>query len=216
MKKSKDHLNFDLEFLDKKEPVRAKPTQPKSDDGQTSTGPTPISSGYQYNWKGILIVGGIVLFIGWAIFSDDSGSSSSTTNTYTPPTNIYTPPASGQTSNSDDSVIIGDYSCSRYHYNQAVALNPDESEAQMTAAQNALMYRGNALERLQNEMATSDVSENSSQWELDQYNEMVDDYNSKLPAYNLDVASLDSRIDRYNTQIEAHNNYLRNNCSPKR
>ena len=209
MKESKDHLNFDLEFLDKKEHVRAKPTQPKSDDGQTSTGPTPISSGYQYNWKGILIVGGIVLFIGWAIFSDDSGSSSSTTNT-------YTPPASGQTSNSDDSVIIGDYRCSRYHYNQAVALDPDETEAQITAVRNALKYRSNALEQLGNDIDNSDVSENSSQWELDQYNEMVNDYNSKLPAYNRDVASLDSRIDRYNTQIEAHNNYLRNNCTPKR
>ena len=205
MKEPKDHLNIDLEFLDKKESVRVAP-KPESNAGQTSSTPKVPSTGTKYNWKNILIIGGIVLFFGWVIFSDDSGSSSTT--------NTYTPPVSGQTTNgSGDNVRLGEYSCSRYHYNQAVALDPDETEQQIESATNAFEYRTNSLERLKDEIDSSYVNDYSSQWEIDEYNEMVDEYNSLLPAYKRDLANLDSRIDRYNAQIQKHNNYLVTNCT---
>lgn len=204
MKNDKDHLDIDLEFLDKKEPPKATPKQ--ADVGQTT--PTPVSTGYKYNWKNILIIGGIVLFIGWAMFSSDDGSSSST--------NTYTPPA--QTSNyntGNDDVMVGEYSCSRYNYNQAVALNPDETEQQIESASTAFEYRTNAMKRLKDEIDNSYVNDYSEQWEIDDYNAKVDDYNSKLPAYKRDLASLDSRIDQYNAQIQTHNNYLVANCTKR-
>ena len=73
MKIDKDLLDIDLEFLDKKEPTKATPKQ--ADAGQATPTPTPVSTGYKYNWKNILIIGGIVLFIGWAMFGSDDGSS---------------------------------------------------------------------------------------------------------------------------------------------
>lgn len=210
--KEKDHLNIDLEFLDKKDAPKAKPAPNVEHSGaanQANTPATPVSSGYKYNWKNILIIGGIVLFVGWLIFSDDGSSSSSTTNTYTPP---------AQTSNyntNDDSVMVGEYSCSRYHYNQAVALDPDETEQQIDSARSALEYRTNRLETLKNEIDNSYVNDYSAQWEIDEYNEKVDEYNSLLPAYKRDLASLDSRIDTYNAQIQRHNNYLVANCTKR-
>lgn len=207
MKNDKPHLDIDLEFLDKKDHPR--PTAPKqSEAGQTAPTPTPVSTGYKYNWKNILIIGGIVLFIGWAMFSSDDGSSSSST------TNTYTPPASGQSSNSGD-FMIGQYSCSQYHYNQAVALDPDETEQQIESASSALEYRTNYLAGLKDEIDSSYVNDYSAQWEIDEYNEKVDEYNSLLPAYKRDVAALDARIDRYNAQIQTHNNYLVANCTKK-
>ena len=208
--KEKDHLNIDLEFLDKKETPKARPPSSveRSDTSQAST-PAPVSSGYKYNWKNILIIGGIVLFIGWAIFSDGGESSSSATNT-------YTPPASSQSFNGDDdNVMVGEYSCSRYHYNQAVALEPDESEQQIDIASSALEYRTNALERLKAEIDSSYVNDYSPQWEIDEFNEKVDEYNSLLPVYKRDVSALDSRINRYNAQIQTHNNYLVANCTKR-
>ena len=209
--KEKDHLNIDLEFLDKKDAPKAKPAPSVEDSGATNQTSTPasVSSGYKYNRKNILIISGIVLFIGWAIFSSDDGSSSSSTNTYTPP---------AQTSNyntSNDDVMVGEYSCSRYHYNQAVALDPDETEQQIESASSAFEYRTNALARLKDDIDSSYVNDYSAQWEIDEYNEKVDEYNSLLPAYKRDMAALDARIDRYNAQIQTHNNYLVANCTKR-
>lgn len=206
MKEPKDHLDIDLEFLDKKEPVRVAP-KPESNAGQTSSTSKSPSTDHKYNWKNILIIGGVVLFFGWVIFSDD-GSSSSSTNTYTPP---------AQTSNNtdNDDVMVGEYSCSRYHYNQAVALDPDETEQQIESANSAFEYRTNALASLKDDIDSSYVNDYSAQWEIDEYNEMVDRYNSLLPAYKRDMSALDVRIDRYNAQIQTHNNYLVANCTKR-
>lgn len=198
MAQDKEHLDINLDFLDKD-------TSPKkSASVRKSNAPNKESGTQKYNWKKILLIGGVVLFFGWVIFSEDSSTNNTNTGSYVP------------SNTSEDSVVVGEYTCSRYHYNQAVALDPDETESQITTAQNALEYRANALEQLQNEIENSYVNEYSSQWEVDQYNEKVDEYNSKLPAYKRDAASLDSRIDRYNAQIAAHNNYLRSNCTPNR
>jgi peptidoglycan hydrolase CwlO-like protein len=75
--------------------------------------------------------------------------------------------------------------------------------------------RANELERLQGEIENSYVSEYSSQWEIDDYNDTVNTYNAKLTSYKRDVAALDTRIDRFNTQVAAHNNYLMQNCTPR-
>ena len=63
MKESKDHLDIDLEFLDKKEPLRVAPKKKKKKPHeQTSSTSKSPSTGSKYNWKNILIIGGIVLF----------------------------------------------------------------------------------------------------------------------------------------------------------
>ena len=194
-----EHLDFQTDFLDKN-------TSPKKVSSTRKSNAANKDSGTQsYNWKKILIIGGVILFFGWIIFSGDNSTSNTNTGNYMPPASI-----------NDDSVVVGEYTCSRYHYNQAVSLDPNESESQITSAQNSLEYQANELERLQNEMESSYVNEYSSQWEIDQYNEMVDEYNSKLSAYKRNAVSFNLRIDRYNAQIATYNNYLMNNCIPNR
>lgn len=93
MKDDKKHLDINLEFLDKKDGSKPKPPINDEDLGKkpTPTGSTPTSksdvetvdTGYQYNWKTFLVIGGIALFFGWAIFSESSDTS--TDSTYTPP-----------------------------------------------------------------------------------------------------------------------------------
>jgi hypothetical protein len=102
MKDSKEHLDIDLEFLDKKEAPKSTPSHNTgSSTGHSSSTPTatPVSSGYKYNWKNILIIGGIILFFGWAMFS---GSDSSSPSTDTSNTNSYS-----NTSNSNDGILTG-------------------------------------------------------------------------------------------------------------
>jgi len=199
MTKDNKHLDINLDFLDEEDESKKKLSShnPKiaNKEGKVK----------KYNWKTILIIAGVVLFFGWAIFSEDSSNNNTSTQSYT---------TSEKSSN--DSVVIGEYTCSSYHYDKAVALNPDESESQITSAQNSLEYRANEIDRLQNEIENSYVNEYSSQYAIDQYNEMVNEYNSKLASYNRDATSFDSRIDRYNEQIAKHNNYLKSNCTPNR
>jgi peptidoglycan hydrolase CwlO-like protein len=199
MAKDNKHLDINLDFLDEED------TSKKKVSGHKPKIANQESRVKKYNWKTILIIVGVVLFFGWAIFSEDNSTNNTNTQSYT----------TTEKSN-NDSVVIGEYICSRYHYDKAVALNPDESESQITSAQNSLEYRANEIDRLQNEIENSYVNEYSSQYAIDQYNEMVNEYNSKLASYNRDAANLDSRIDRYNEQIAKHNNYLTSNCTPNR
>jgi len=199
MKQENQHLDIDLDFLDKK----ASPRQEEFSNNERKIPHTSKLKLSKSGLKKILIICGVVIFFGWVIFSDNnSGTSTNNSGSYT-------------TSN-NDMIIIGEYRCSRYHYDKAVTLSSDESEQQLTTAQNALKYKEKELDRLENEIDNSYVNEYSSQWKINQYNATVNEYNSKLATYKRDVAVLNSRIDKYNTQIEAHNNYLRNNCTPNK
>jgi len=209
MKDKKEHLKIDLDFLDKETPKEPQPA-PADADSSSAARPatTPVSTGYKHNWRNIAIIGGIVLVIIWAIASsDDSSTNSTSSGSYVPTT---------QTSNYNSgsgTVIRGDYSCSSYAASRVDALSPSESEATLTSAQNALERRTNYLKNLKDEIDSSYVNEYSDQWQIDDYNQKVDEYNSLLPAYKRDMAGLDSRIDSYNAQIEARNNYLSQNCT---
>ena len=196
-------LDFDLGFLDEespklKQPIRKEHTKPQSE----------AASSIKWNWKTISIIAGVIMVIIWIASSEDS----------TTPTSTYTPPSTNQVRNisaDDDSVEYGEYRCSQYHYNKAVALSPSETEQQLKSAQLSMDIRSNELERLQREIENSYVSEYSSQWEIDDYNDNVNTYNSKLNSYKRDATALDSRVDRFNAQVEAHNRYLTQNCTPR-
>ena len=187
-----DHLKFDTDFLDKDTPQKTGTTNREK----------PLSEKSKYSWKKILIIGGVILFFGWVILSNSGSSTNSTSN------NSYTAPTTN-----GDNVRNGQYSCSRYDSNQADSLDPSESESQLTIAQNLLTQRGDELDRLKRNIDNSYVNDNSSQYEIDNYNEMVDTYNSKLGSYKRDATSMSSRIDQYNAQVERRNNYLTSHCT---
>jgi len=200
MTKDNKHIDVDLDFLDEVDASKKSVSnhKPKVTNKESVT--------KKYNWKAISIVVIVIVLIVWISAFEDSSSSTST----------YTSPSTNQikkVSVDDKSIEYGEYRCSQYHYDKAVALNTDETESQLTSAQNSLEYRANELERLQNEIENSYVNEYSSQWEIDDYNDMIETYNSKLISYNRDATALDTRIDRFNAQVEVHNNYLIQNCS---
>lgn len=196
-------LDFDLGFLDEESP---KPKQAIRKDHAKPQSET--ASSINWNWKTISIIAGVIIVIIWIASSEDS----------TTPTSTYTPPSTNQVRNisaDDDSVEYGEYRCSRYHYDKAVALSPSESEQTLNSAQFSMDTRASELERLQREIEYSDVNDYSSQWEIDDYNEKVNTYNYKLTSYKRDATALDSRIDRFNAQVAVHNNYLTQNCTPR-
>ncbi|MDA2922717.1 hypothetical protein MYX07_05650 [Patescibacteria group bacterium AH-259-L07] len=196
-------LDFDLGFLDEESPKPKKTFRRK----RTESEPSAIDPSKR-NWKVVSIVGGVILVVIWISFSGDSTPAP----TYTPNT-----PSTNQVRRvASDDVIIGEYRCSRNHYDRAVALQPSESEQQLTIAQYSMEIRANELERLENELQYSSVEEYSPQYQIDEYNAKIDTYNSKLASYNRDAAAFDSSVDRYNNQIEAHNSYLVRNCTSKK
>lgn len=196
-------LNFDLGFLDEeslksKQPINK--TRPKPESKRESL--------IKWNWKTISTIVGVIVLIIWLASSEDSSK----------PTSAYTPPSTNQVggvSDDNDFVEYGEYRCSLYHYNKAVEMDPSESEPALKSAQLSLELRANEIERLGNELKYNNVTEYSSQWEIDNYNTDVNTYNSKLAAYQRDATALDPRIDRFNTQVEAHNRYLIQNCTPR-
>lgn len=209
MTKNKEHLKINLDFLDKEEIT--KPPVYNHENVQNSSASknnNNIQSGSKYKWKNILIVVGIILFLIWAIFSEDSNNSNSTTNNYS------TTPNKQSTYDGDDrSVVVGEYRCSQYNYNKSINLEPDENKRDIDFAESELQNNLNVIDNLENEINNSSVTDYSDQWEIDEYNSMVDEYNLKLSKYKSDYTDLDLRIEKFNTQVEKHNNFLINNCT---
>lgn len=188
-----DHLKFDTDFLDKDTPQKKGTTNHEN----------PLLEKSKYNWKLILVIIGVVLFFGWAIFSD-SGSSTSNSS-YTPTTdsnNLLT--VNGQT-----------FSCSNYNYDKAMALKPNSvTAAQLDSESTALDARASAIksERLQiDNMYVDEYSQNS----LDIYNAAVDSFNLKNNRLKTDIDSWNSRNEAFNRQIDTYNNFLDTNCTPQ-
>ena len=217
MKDKNDHLNIDLDFLDKKEPLRATPKSDSKNEEKDSFGapnqPSPlINTDTHYNWKKILLIaGGVVLFLGWIIFSDNSSSTSTSVSPSTQPSTSTLTPSSNL--NEGNTEVRGDYRCSTYDADQSDSLSLSDTLAAINMEQSSLDQRSDVLTSLKDEIDSSSVSEDSPQYEIDDYNQKVGDYNSKLSSYKIDLASLNSRIDVFNSQVDAHNNYLINHCT---
>jgi hypothetical protein len=212
MKESKDHLNIDLEFLDKKEPVRVAPKKPEPPKGNEPNwrfyNPNNVNSksGKQYKWKNILIVGGIILFIGWAIFSDSGSSSTSSSNsTYSPP------------SGSNNLLSEGGHTfrCSDSNYNKAIQLKPSISMgAQLANESDGLDARITANKAEKASLDGMYVDEND-QYEVDSYNSRVDSYNAERQRLMTAANSWDQKSKAFDSQIDTYNNFLDTNCTPQ-
>jgi hypothetical protein len=211
MKDQKEHIDIDLEFLDKKEPIRVapkKPEPPKANEPNwrfynPNNANSKAGNTRKYNWKNILIIGGVVLFFGWAIFS---GSSDSTSNsTYTPTTN----------SNNLLSEGGNTFRCSDSNYDRAMQLKPSASTgAQLASESDSLDARISASKADKAELDSMYVDE-SDQYAIDSYNERVDSYNSERAALLSQSNNWDARHKAFDNQIDTYNNFLDANCTPQ-
>ena len=196
MKESKDHLDIDLEFLDKKEPLRV---APKPHEQTSSTSKSP-STGRKYNWKNILIIVGIVLFFGWVILSESGSSSTSSDPIYS--NNLLS--EGGQT-----------FRCSDSNYDRAMALKPSVSlGAQLANESDSLDSRIAANKSEKVAIENMYVDEND-EYEVDNYNSRVDSYNSERQRLITASNSWDQRSKAFDASIDTYNNFLDTNCTPQ-
>lgn len=218
MKKSKDHLHIDLDFLDKKESLRATPKVKKEDSHVPDL--ESVSSDMDNlhlkndkpdkgkNVKIIYIIIGIVLFL--YIFSapanksgnSGSSSTSSSNSTYTPTNNSSLMSDGGRT-----------FSCSDSNYDRALELKPS-SGTQLGQELDALNTRIDANKSARTKIEATAV-DNTNQSSLDNYNYMVDSYNAERTKLISDMANWQQKTDSFDRQIDAYNNYLDTNCSPQ-
>lgn len=203
MKEPNDHLNIDLDFLDKKEPVRVA----KKPDPETGKASTPASSptGAKWNWKNIIIIGCVVLFFGWAIFSGSSDSSSGSS---------YTPTPSGSSNN-----LLSEggqtFRCSDSNYDRAVQLRPSTSLGAQLADESDRLDAQIAANKAEKADLESTYVDEDDEYEVDAYNERVDDYNSERQRLITAGNSWDQRSAAFDKQIDAYNNFLDTNCRPQ-
>jgi len=167
------------------------------DHPSKSSPPTKKSSEHKQktNWKNVFIVVGIIIFIIWVSSSSDSSTSSSNS------TNNY--------------VSVGDYTCTQYHSNQVNLLLPKITLKEIKDEENLLENRSNQLDSLKRDLESFNINEYSSQYNINRYNTLVDDYNLKSASFKRVAASYESKIDDYNKKIGAYNNYLSKNCTKK-
>lgn len=205
MKDPKNHLDIDLEFLDKKEQAKVAP-KPSESTGHTSHTANPVTTGYKYNWKNILIIGGIILFFGWAIFSN-SDSSSTSNSTYTPP--------AGTNSNNLLSEGGQTFRCSDSNYDRAMQLKPSATLGAQLGTESDNLDRRIAANKAEKTALDGMYVDESDQYAIDSYNSRVDAYNAERARLIPAVQSWTQRHDAFDAQIDTYNNFLDANCSPQ-
>ncbi len=199
MRESKDHINIDLGFLDKKEPLRVS-HEAKVYSGETPNSSMPVSSGSTYNWKKIIIIGGVVLFFIIVGNLDNSSSTSS---------------SASSSVNTDNSVTVGKYSCSSYNASKADSLKPsDFTNSQLDIEKQNLDRRSQAMKVSASSIDADYVNE-YSQASINSHNAKVDNYNTTLNTLKRDLQSFDTKTSQFNNQIDAYNNFLDKNCTKK-
>jgi hypothetical protein len=192
-----NHINTNLDFL--------------NEESNNKNAIPAENRGKKYNWIKIFwITVAILFFIGW--ISSDSGSTS-----YSPPSsssNTYSNTGTTNSTGQDDLVITGEFMCSQYHNSKATQLEPT-NESQLELERSALSRRSASIDSMLYEIENSTVTEYSSQWEIDEYNQSLEDYDSMIEQYNLDSNRFDAKVDNYNRAVEIYNNYLTTNCDPR-
>ncbi len=233
---AKEHLDFDLEFLDSNTEASKtgkqyhKETFPSRRNQSVSDRPKYSLNRLSQWWaaktrrkKIELIVGYIasLIILGSILIALTSDDTSSVSSGSTPPT---TTPVSGtippgdapieQTYKfTDESGRV--YYCSTANHAKATSLKPSDYEkSSLESDQSSLDRDEKELDDLEYEIDSMYVNENSSQFMINRYNNLIDEFNTKSAAYKRKFANLDSKIDAYNQKVETYNNFLRNNCSP--
>ncbi|MCX6722860.1 MAG: hypothetical protein NT094_02195 [Candidatus Staskawiczbacteria bacterium] len=235
MKESKEHLNIDLDFLGEKESAEKShktedkpnyvPTRESNIKNKTEQ---TVQPDFKINWSTVFTVLFILFFIGAGIYSSNSNDSNTVAPVSSPNINTISSNVGdnslgrlkGTASNDstglqEEDVIVGEYTCSASHSREAKTLIVDETLEQIDSANNAIIIRGDKIDRLKEELDNTSVNDYSEQWEVDAYNEKVNDYNSQLPAYNRDLESASARTEKYNSQVQVYNDYLENNCTKR-
>lgn len=188
-----DHLKFDTDFLDKDTPQKAGTTNREK----------PLSEKSKYNWKKILIIGGVILFFGWVIFSD-SGSSTSTST-----------PTSGTNSNNLLSDGGQTFRCSDSNYNRAMQLKPSTSTGAQLANESDSLDTRIAANKAEKASLDGMYVDENDQYEIDNYNSRVDSYNNERQRLMTAVNSWEQRSKAFDSQIDTYNNFLDANCTPQ-
>ncbi len=229
---AKEHLDFDLEFLDseKSGDSKARPHYQKETFPSRREKPaTPYSINRLTWWwvnktrrkKVEFVIGAIacLIILGTIVIAattpDDSSSVSSSGGTTSPTSTI---PVANTTTDqtykfTDENGKV--YYCSVSNNARATELEPTDFEkSSIESDQASVAQKENELNRLQSEIDSMYVNEYSSQFLINRYNDLVDEYNLKHSTYERQFDNLDTKIDSYNQKVETYNNFLRNNCSP--
>ncbi|MFI5305209.1 MAG: hypothetical protein ACHQYP_10505 [Nitrospiria bacterium] len=228
MPEKKQHLKINLDFLDRES------STPEIDTiiQKKSVPETPHKVKFEFdwlNWTTLLLIIGLVVYFVWT--SNNKSNVNTKTGVESGPTvnpdqkdkepNIPAPPfeqkdlpTSNQSQPASDTVDVGEFRCSRYNYNQAVAFNPNEKEkTQLTIEQRTLERRAANIDELKGRIDSTSINEESSQYSVEEYNQLVNEYNAALATYKKMANTFNMKIDKFNSQVEAHNDYLTKNCT---
>lgn len=188
------HLNFDLDSLSENS-KEFKEEREKLEKVMKASKKAETSSGTSNKTRNIVVF----LIIVVVIFIFGGSDESSTSTDY---------PAS-----SDSEVQVGNYFCSNSDANTASDMEPSSDEKDYLEEEGArLDEQSDQLEILKNEIEFSSVSEYSSQYQIDQYNDDVQSYEDQRESYNNDVDYYTSRLESYNEAVASYNAYLESNC----
>lgn len=118
-----------------------------------------------------------------------------------------------ESGSSTNSAKVSDYHCSGNDQNTADSMQPSTNEKKyLDTETDRLNTVSSQLDRLKSQIDSSTVTEYSSQYLIDYYNQNVNTYNTNLAKYQTDFVNYNSRRDAYNKRVDSYNSFLDTHC----
>lgn len=201
----------------KSPPTSTRQAQTESSNHRTSEVYTPSPKqnvGPSFRLSGAKVFWGVIaLLVIISMFSQNNDKEKPKYTSNSRDVSSTTPPQSSvPATNDDDTIIEGQYRCSRYIHNKAQELKPSLVKKEDIERQQRIQdAESDNLNLLKTQIDATDIDQ-YSQISVNEYNAVISDYNSRLEVFRINTNNLQSRIDNYNAEINAYNNYLMRNC----
>lgn len=156
-------------------------------------------------WLVGLLVVLVLILVGAAIGSSSSSSQATSDSSTSTSSDTYTP---------NDSVKIGDYTCSSTVATQADNLAPASTEQDWINSESTkLSSEKDTLDSEEVVVNSSYVNDYSPQYKINEYNKEVDKYNTDKDQYNSEVDAYNTRRNKYLAAVNTLTSYLSSNCT---
>jgi hypothetical protein len=149
-----------------------------------------------------------IIFVIW-LFNSPKEKANSNVSSWIPSGSIET------NNTKNDEIIVWKYSCTSYYGTEAWKLEPSKLESnRIEMIEKDINSLDEKMTAIQDNINSYSLDE-YSQYSIDGYNNMVDEFNALNEQRKEIKRWYDNSIDSYNITVERYNNYLESNCSKR-
>ena len=189
---------------------KSKKTNHSTSTNDSSNKDTKKTYGFKHVFWGLVILVVVIALFGWF---DDKSKSANTTNNFPWKIDLSIKDTKKTKNSNEDEVIIWQFSCSSYNYDEAWRLSPNSlKKAELDRQLAELNLMDTWIDKIEAEIDSFKLNENS-QSSINTYNKKINTYNSLVNKRKVKYTEYKNLLDSYNASVDKYNSFLEKNCT---